>query len=69
MDKPDIVVIYDRCNDISHWKNQENLPEEDIAKESIASYCWVKGVNEIIISYLICRIGQYHNSRVLKANA
>ena len=41
MDKPDIVVIYDGCNDISSRKNQENLLEEDIAKksiESIASY-------------------------------
>ena len=68
MDKPDIVVIYDGCNDISSRKNQENLLEEDIAKkiiESIASY-WVKGVNDIIISSLICCKGQYHNSRVLK---
>ena len=66
MDKPDIVVIYDGCNDISPRKNQENLLEEDIAKksiESIASY-WVKGVNDIIISSLICCKGQYHNSRV-----
>ena len=41
MDKPDIVVTYDGCNDISPRKNEENLLEEDIAKksiESIASY-------------------------------
>ena len=35
---------------------------------SIGSYCRYKGVNEIIISCLICRKGQYHNSRVLKVN-
>ena len=66
MDKPDIVVIYNQCNDISHWKNQENPLEEDIAKESIPLYCWAKGPNEIIISSLICCIGQYYNSRVLQ---
>ena len=61
MDKPDIIVIYDGCNDITPRKNQENLSEENIAKESISivSYCRVKGVNDIISS-LIRRKGQYH---------
>ena len=49
---------------------EEELTEEEITEEiiSIVSYCWDKGVNEIIISCLICRKGQYHNSRVLKVN-
>ena len=38
---------------------EENLSEENIVKESIASYCRVKGVNNIISS-LIRRKGQYH---------
>ena len=68
IDTPDIVVIHGGCNDISPRQNQKKLTEEEIAKEiiSIGSYCWDKGVNEIIISGLICRKGQYHNTRVLK---
>ena len=51
-------------------QNQEKLSEKKIAKEiiSIGSYCRDKGVNKIIISGLIYRKGQYHNSRVLKVN-
>ena len=44
--------------------------DKEIAREiiSIGSYCRDKGLNEIIISSLICRKGQYHNSKVLKVN-
>ena len=51
-------------------QNQEKLTEEGISKEiiNIGSYCRGKGVNEIIISSLICPKGQHHNSRVLKVN-
>ena len=51
-------------------KIKKNLTEEEIAKEIIStgSYCRDKGVNKIITSGLICRKGQYHNSRVLKVN-
>ena len=71
MDTPDIVVIHGGCSNISPRKNQGKLTKEEIAKEiiSIGSYCQDKGVNEIIISSLICRKGQYHNSRVLKVMA
>ena len=67
---PDIVAIHGVCNNIGPRQNQEKLTEEEIAKEiiSIGSYCRDKGVNEIIISGLICRKGQYHNSRVIKVN-
>ena len=70
MDTPDIVVIPGGSNDINPRQNQEKLTEEKIAKEiiSIGSYCRDKSVNETIISGLICRKGQYHNSRVLKVN-
>ena len=70
IDTLDIVVTHAGCDDISPRQNQEKLREEEIAKEiiSIGSYCRDKGVNEIIISGLICRKGQYHNSRVLKVN-
>ena len=70
MDTPDIVLIRGWCNNISPKQNQEKLMEEGFAKEiiSIGSYCWDKGVNEIIISGLLCRKGQYNNSRVLKVN-
>ena len=70
MDTPDIVVIHGGCNDISPRQNQEKLTEEEIEKEiiSVGSYCRDKSVNEIIISGLIYRKGQYHNSRVLKVN-
>ena len=70
MDTPDIVVIHGGCNDISPRKNQEMLTEEEIVKKiiSINSYYQDKGVNEIIISGLICRKGQYHNSRALKVH-
>ena len=70
IDTPNINVIHGGCKDISSRQNQEKLPEEEIAKEitCIGSYCRDKGVNEIIISGLICRKGQYHNSRVLKVN-
>ena len=68
IDTPDIVVTHGGCNDVSPTQNQEKLTEEEIVKEiiRIGSYCQDKGVNEIIISGLICRKGQYHNSRVSK---
>ena len=67
IDTPDIVVIHGGCNDISPRQNEEKLTEEEIAKViiSIGSCCRDKGTNKIIISGLICRKGQYHNSRVL----
>ena len=68
IDKPDVVVVHGGCNNISPRQNQENLVELDTAKEiiTIGSYCQDKGVNEIIISRLICGKGQYHNSTILK---
>ena len=68
IDTPDIVVTHGGCKDVSPRQNQEKLTEEEIAKEiyRIGSYCQDKGANEIIISGLICRKGQYHNSRVSK---
>ena len=70
IDTLDIVLIHGRSNNISPRQNQEKLTEEEIANEiiSIGSNYRQKGVNEIIISGLICRKGQYHNSRVLKVN-
>ena len=67
MDTLDIVVVHGGCNDISLRQNQENITEEETVKEiiSIGSYCRDKGVNKIIISGLIYRKCQYHNSRVL----
>ena len=35
MDIPDAVLIHGGCNDISPWKNQEKLNEEEIANLSI----------------------------------
>ena len=70
METPDIAVIHGGCNNIDPRQNQEKLAEEEIEKEiiSIGPYCRDKGVNEIVISGVICRKGQYHNSRVLKVN-
>ena len=67
---PDIVVLHGGCNDISPRKNQENLTEEEIAHEIINAglYCRSAGVNEIVISGLICRKNHYFNSRVSKVN-
>ena len=61
MDTPDIAVIHGGYNDISPRQNQEKLAEKEIAKKiiSISSDCRDKGVNEIIISSLICRKGEY----------
>ena len=70
IETPDTVLIHGGCNDISPRKNQEKLTEEEIANQiiSIGLYCQDKGVNEIVISGLICRKGQYYNSRVSKVN-
>ena len=61
-------MVYGGCNSVSCRQNQENITEEEIVKEivSVGSYCRDKDVNEIILSGLICRKHQYHNSRVLK---
>ena len=70
IDTTDTVVTQGGWNDISPWQNQEKPTEEEIAKEiiNVDSYCQDKGVNEIIISELICPKGQYCNSRVLRVN-
>ena len=68
IDTPDIAVTHGGSNDVSPRQNQEKLTEEEIANEiiRIGSYYQDKGVNEIIISGLIYRKGQYHNSRASK---
>ena len=56
METPDIAVIHGGCNNIDPRQNQEKLAEEEIEKEiiSIGPYCRDKGVNEIVISGVIC---------------
>ena len=66
----DTVVTHGGWNDISTWQNQEKRTQEEIENEiiNIGSYCRDKGVNEIIISGLICPKGQYGNSSLLRVN-
>lgn len=67
---PDNVILHAGCNDISPRRDQEKLTEEEIANEIIdmAQQCRFQGVGTVIISGLICRKGQYCNSRVDKVN-
>ena len=52
------------CNDISPRHHQNALTEEEIGKSIIdmSVTCKLKGVNEVLISSLICRKGIHHNT-------
>ena len=68
-DTPDVAVIHGGCNDIQS-RNGKSLSENEIANEiiNIGKVCRENGVNEILISSLICRSSHHLNSKVTKVN-
>ena len=59
MDKPDIVVIYVEATILVAEKIKKNLQRKILRRKVLAH----------IVKLKVCRKGQYHNSRKLKANA
>ena len=63
---PDRIILHEGCNDV----NNKNSTPEKIANEiaDMAILCRDYGVNDVLLSAMICRRGKFLNGKVKRVN-
>ena len=69
-DTPDVMIIHGRCNDIDPRGKLKEITPNEIATGfiNIGKLCKEKGVNDVLISGIICRRNKYWNNKVIATN-
>ena len=69
-DTPDVILIHGGCNDVKPMPGHKELSYQEIAEEilNMGLTCREKGVNNVVISGLICRKNKILSKKIWSIN-